>query len=189
MFASISKSSIRKFLAVTATAGYVVGATIAPVQAATQGTIGSTSTGSIGVSVTIPSLAQISKLADLTLGSWTGTGALSASNNGICVWSSTGGYSITATSANGAGSVFNVKSGSNVVAYEVQWAQTGGAASGASLNSGGALGGQTTNASSVDCSTGAQTTAGVFVSIPAANLSGKAAGTYTDTLTLLVSPT
>jgi hypothetical protein len=28
----------------------------------------------------------------------------------------------------------------------------------------------------------------VFVSIPAANLSGKAAGTYTDTLTLLVTP-
>ena len=45
--------------------------------AATQGSVGTTSTGTVGLTVTIGTLARISDLDDLDLGNFTGSGDLS----------------------------------------------------------------------------------------------------------------
>ncbi len=164
-----------------------VGADV-PAIAVTQGSAGSTSTGSITITITIPSLTRISALNDIALGTWSGSGPLSGRDNAICVWSSTGGYSVTATGS-GAGGAFQLASGANRVDYTVQWAQTGGATSGAAMTQGAALTGRTTSATATDCSTGAASTAGVFVSISVAELSSTPAGTYNGTLQLLITPT
>ena len=112
---------------------------------------------------------------------------MNGSDNSICVWSSTGSYSITAS---GSGNAFTLAgNGGNTVAYNVQWAQTGGASSGSAVTAGTALTGQNTNATSTDCSTGVASTAGVFVTTPEANIAGKPAGAFSGTLTLLVTPT
>lgn len=183
-----TNKTIRTAAAYALVAGHLLAAGASPVLAATQGSVGSTSTGSVAISATIPSLARITSLNDIALGSWTGSGGLSGSDNAICVWSSTGGYSITATGS-GASNAFTLSSGANTLAYSVQWAQTGGASSGTAVTAGTALTGQTTNASTTDCSSGAASTAGVFVSITEANLLARPAGTYTGTLTLVVTPT
>lgn len=159
-----------------------------PADAVTQGTAGSTSTGVINITITIPNLARISALNDIALGTWSGSGPLNGRDNAICVWSSTGGYSVTATGS-GSGGAFQLASGTNRVDYTVQWAQTGGASSGTAMTAGGALTGRTTTATATDCSTGASSTAGVFVSISAAELASSPAGTYTGTLQLLITPT
>ena len=187
MVGFVKQNAVKKFAAM-ATVAAVLATSALPAFAVTQGTVGSTSTGSLSITVTVPSLARITKLADIALGSWSGTGAVSGSANAICVWSSTGGYSLTA-SGSGAANAFTLASGANTLAYSVQWAQTGGASSGSAVTSGTALTGQTTNATSTDCSSGVASTAGVFVSIPEANLAAKPAGAYTGTLTLLVTPT
>lgn len=179
---------LRKVAAYALIAGHLVAAGVTPVLAATDGTVGATSTGSVSISATIPNLARITALNDIALGTWSGTGALAGSDNAICVWSSTGGYSLTATGS-GAGGAFTLASGGNTVAYAVEWAQTGGASSGTAVTTGSALTGQTTNATSTSCASGPASTAGVFVSVPEANLSAAPAGTYTGTLTLLVTPT
>ena len=178
---------VKKIAALVAVVGLAATATL-PALAATQGTAGATSNGSFSITITVPSLARISSLNDISLGSWTGSGAMNGSDNAICVWSSTGGYSVTATGS-GASSAFTLASGANTVAYNVSWAQTGGAATGAAVTKGVALTGQTTNATSTDCTVGASSTAGVFVSIPQANIEGKPAGSYTGTLTLVITPT
>jgi hypothetical protein len=156
--------------------------------AATQGTQGATSTGNLSISITIPTLARITALNDILLGSWSGTGALSGFDNAICVWSSTGGYSVTARGS-GTSNAFTLSNGTQTVAYTVQWAQTGGASSGTAMTSGTALTGRTTNATSTSCSTGVASTAGVFVTIAESVLAASRPGAYTGTLTLVITPT
>lgn len=156
--------------------------------AAVQGTQGATSTGNLSISITIPNLARITGLTDIVLGSWSGTGALTGSDANICVWSSTGGYSVTARGS-GASNAFTLTNGTQTIAYTVQWAQTGGAASGAAMTTGTALTGRTTNATATACSTGVASTAGVFVSIAESVLAASRPGAYTGTLTLVITPT
>ena len=188
MVGFVKHNAVKKFAAM-ATVAAVLATSALPAFAVTQGTLGSTSSGSLSITVTVPSLARITKLADIALGTWTGTGAMNGSDNSICVWSSTGGYSITATGSGAANAFTLAGTGGNTVAYNVQWAQTGGASSGSAVTAGTALTGQNTNATSTDCSTGVASTAGVFVTIPEANIAGKPAGAYSGSLTLLVTPT
>jgi hypothetical protein len=107
------------------------------------------------------------------------------------VWSntSTRGYTVTATGS-GASNAFTLASGAlPVVPYTVQWAQTSGQASGASLLAGTALGGQTSGAINSDCSAGPSSSASLVVSVASSALQGMTAGvTYNGTLTLVVAP-
>ena len=162
----------------------------APAFAATQGTAGSTSTGSVTITLTIPNLVRISGLTDITMPVWDGSSNIAGTSN-ACVWSSTRKYRITPTGS-GSGSAFTLADGStptpNTIAYTVEWAQSSGASSGTAATSGTALTGQTSSATSSTCSGGTNST--VIVRITAAALAAApAAGTnYTGTLTLLVAP-
>jgi len=171
------------FRAAAVAAALAVSALAGTAHAATQGTLGSTSTGSIDINATIPNLAQISRLDDINLGSWSGVD-LNGSES-FCVFSSTRSYTITATSANASGTVFRLKdSGTNYIAYNVSWTDTSPAT--VALASGTASGAQQASATAVNCGGADNTT--VSINVPTANIAAVPAGSYSDTLTLLVTP-
>ena len=87
----------RVFRKLLMTAGVLTMAAFASqgANAATQGTLGATSTGTSLVSLTIAAQYQITGLTDLALGAWSGSGNMTA-NNDVCVYTndSTGNYQI-----------------------------------------------------------------------------------------------
>ncbi len=159
-----------------------------PGLAATQGSIGSTSTGSVSISATVPGRVQISKLTDINFNVVDPTTAASAQED-VCVWSNTSGkgYQITA-SGDGASNAFTLTNGTDTLAYDVQWADTAGQSSGTALVTGSALGTQVSSATNPSCSAGPPATASLVVNMTAANLQAAVAGAYTGTLTLVVAP-
>jgi hypothetical protein len=160
-----------------------------PVDAATQGTLGVTSTGSISITASVANRAQITGLSDVTFAAVDpGTAASNAQSD--CVWSNTAtkGYSITATGS-GTSGAFTLANGSLSVPYTVQWAASASQTTGSTLTAGTALGGMTSTAVNPTCSTSPTTTSSLIVGISAANLQSMTAATnYTGTLTLLVTP-
>lgn len=157
--------------------------------AATQGSLGSTSTGSISIGASVPNRIQLTGLSDVSfVNQDPATPASNAQN--VCVWSnsSTRGYNVTATGS-GASNAFTLASGPLTVPYSVEWSGTSGQASGTALAPGSALTGLTSAATSATCSSGASSSASLIVKISSANLQGmQAATTYTGTLTLVVAP-
>ena len=159
-----------------------------PSLAATQGSIGSTSTGSVAISTTVPGRVQISGLTDIAFGTVDPTVAASSAED-VCVWSNTVGkaYQVTA-SGSGAASAFTLTDGTNTLAYDVEWADTSGQSSGTALATGAALASQVSTATNPSCSAGPAATASLIVKLSAANLQSAVAGAYTGTLTLVVAP-
>jgi hypothetical protein len=157
--------------------------------AATQGSLGTTSTGSISIGASVPNRVQISGLADVSFANQDpATPAANAQN--VCVWSntSTRGYNVTATGS-GAGSAFTLAGGASTVPYAVEWAGSSGQSSGTALTSGAALTGLTSTATSATCASGPSSSASLIVRISTANLQTMEAATaYTGTLTLVVAP-
>ena len=157
--------------------------------AATQGSLGTTSTGSISIGASVPNRVQISGLADVSFANQDpATPAANAQN--VCVWSntSTRGYNVTATGS-GAGSAFTLAGGASTVPYAVEWAGSSGQSSGTALTSGAALTGLTSTATSATCASGPSSSASLIVRISSANLQTMEAATaYTGTLTLVVAP-
>ena len=156
--------------------------------AATQGTIGSTSTGTVGISATIPAKAQISNLTDIAFGTVDPASAASQAEN-VCVWSNTSGkgYQVTATGS-GASSAFTLSNGTGTLPYSVEWAATVGQTAGTALVSGTALTGLASTATTPGCTSGPTNSASLVVKMTAANLQAAVASTYNGTLTLVVAP-
>ena len=165
-------------------------ATAGLANAATQGTLGATSTGSITITATVPNRAQITALTDVTFSNADPNSAATNAQN-VCVWSNTAtkGYSITATGS-GTANAFTLASGIlAVVPYSVQWSQTSGQSSGTALTAGTALTGQISTATKPTCNSGPATSASLVVTIAATDLQSMvAAASYTGTLTLLITP-
>jgi len=161
-----------------------------PALASTQGTFGSTSTGSVTINASVPGRVRISGLSDVTFSSVDPSVAASDAQN-VCVWSntSTRGYTITA-SGSGTASAFTLASGAlTPVPYTVEWASSSGQTSGTSLTTGSTLTGQTSTAITSDCSAGPAASASLVVSIGSSTLQSMTAGvTYNGTLTLVVAP-
>lgn len=161
-----------------------------PALASTQGSFGSTSTGSVTINASVPGRVRISGLNDVTFSNADPSVAASNAQN-VCVWSntSTRGYTITA-SGSGAASAFTLASGAlPVVPYTVEWAGSSGQTSGTSLTAGTTLTGQTSSAINSDCSAGPSASASLVVSIGSSTLQSMTAGvTYNGTLTLVVAP-
>ena len=157
--------------------------------AATQGSLGSTSTGSISIGASVPNKVQLSGLTDVAFTNQDpATAAANAQN--VCVWSntSTKGYNVTATGS-GASNAFTLANAALTVPYTVEWAGSTGQSSGTSLTTGTALTGLTSSATNANCASGPASSASLIVRISAANLQTmKAATTYTGTLTLVVAP-
>lgn len=153
--------------------------------AATDGDLGSTSTGSLDISVTIPSLVRISHLDDIDLGTFDGSGL--SGGDDVCIYSNNGGYSITATSEGGD----FVLIGTDVedeLAYTVRWANAAGASSGSTLTHGTphtVEGGTFTTPS---CRGGSDLNARVLIDVEDSALEAVSADSYSGTLTLMVEP-
>jgi hypothetical protein len=159
--------------------------------AATQGTLGATSTGNINISASVPNRARLGGLADVSfLNQDPGTAALNSQN--VCVWSNTAtkAYTITATGNGGVGNnQFKLTSGANTVDYTIAWSASTNQTTGTSLTSGTASAAQISTATNQTCASGPSASASLIVGIDTANLGTMAAGsTYTGILTLLVTP-
>lgn len=184
----------KSHLPVVAVLGMALAAT-SPAFAATQGILGSTSTGSANISITKNVQAQISDLSDMTLANWSiGDGAVTLHTN-VCVYSSTGNYKVTATGS-GLLNAFSINSGLNFIPYSVTWNSGGAgnlASTGATLlpniQSGNLSNAATTSA---NCNGGgaANDTARLVVNISQASMDAAASSPtpYTGTITMLVTP-
>jgi hypothetical protein len=162
----------------------------APSHAATQGSIGPTSTGTVTINATINALVQISDLSDLTFTGLTGAATAQQTDN-VCVWSNTSSksYTIKAT-GNGTANAFTLASGTNAaIPYSVAWANTAGATSGTTLTTNVASTAFTSTATLPLCNLGASPTSTLFVSIGATDQAAMVANAaYTGVLTLVVTP-
>ncbi len=158
--------------------------------AATQGTLGANSTGTVSITASVAARAQITGLTDVTFRAVDPTVAASNAQSD-CVWTNTlnRGYSITATGS-GTASAFTLASSSSLtVPYTVQWAASTGQTSGTALTTGTAATGMTSLAANPTCSTAPSTTSSLVIGISSANLLTMTAATsYTGTLTLLITP-
>jgi len=158
-------------------------------QAATQGSFGATSTGTVSISASVPARARITGLVDVDFTNQDPASAASFAQN-VCVFSNTAtrGYSITAT-GDGAASAFTLAGASTTVPYTVQWNASSGQTSGTALTTGSALGGLVSTATQQSCASGPASSASLVVGIGAATLQTMQASTnYTGVLTLLIAP-
>jgi hypothetical protein len=159
--------------------------------AATQGTPGATSTGTINVSASVASRVRISNLSDVSFSGVDVTSDVSNAQN-VCVWSNTAtkAYNITATGS-GTSNAFTLDGGGGTspMPYSVQWNQSSGQTSGTALTKGVALTGQVSTATNQNCANGPSSSASLIVSILAADLaSAVSSTTYSGVLTLVVAP-
>jgi spore coat protein U-like protein len=154
-----------------------------PASAATQGSKGQNSSGTVGVSATIEQLVQISDLDDFSFGTVDGTQEVTQTD-GVCVWSNTGGYEVSASSSSGGGTNFQMDGPDNATLnYNVAWNHSNGANNGTSLDSAQQISGKPFNGGP-NC--GGNTNATLLVTLP--TQSDVTAGSYSDTLTISVSP-
>jgi hypothetical protein len=162
-----------------------------PTFAATQGTPGPTSTGTVTINATITPEVNITNLDDFTftateLQTALNTGAAAQKVDPVCVWSNNvdGSYFITAT-GDGPGGALSITNGTASINYRVSWRPQAGTA--ALLLSGTKSPQFRSSATAPDC--GGGTTANLAIFIGRSTIGLMQAGTtYTGVLTLLVSP-
>jgi len=152
-----------------------------PAWAATQGTLGATSTGTSDVSVTIPEQFRISNLQDVTFGTWNG-GDLTNNQNTCIYHNGDGSYSITATSNTGS---FALQNGAHTLPFEVYFNNTPTSSGGASLGYNNATATSGGNTASADCSAGGLS-ANIRVRIAESNLQAASPGAYNATLSFII---
>jgi hypothetical protein len=151
--------------------------------AATDGVLGSTSSGTTTVSITKTERVAISGMSDIALPPWSTGGPSPTGSTGGCVFSTTGRYRVTASSANTTGADFRLSNGLDFIVYSVEWIDAAGLTS---MTAGTALTGRTGDAISQTC--GGTLPANVVVKIDVGPMQAAASGAYTDTLTVLVAP-
>ena len=146
---------------------------------------------SAGPACAAASNVRISGLTNLSFNTVTDLTSDSSLAEDVCVYSTspTNGYRVTATGS-GTGGAFTLSpaSGSNTLAYEVQWKAQAGQTSGSQLTAGSPLVGQTSAASQQQCNSGPAASASLIVILRAAALSSATTGSYSGSLTLLIAP-
>ena len=160
-----------------------------PAYAATDGSLGATSTGTLSITASVPNRARISGLSDIDFTNQDPASAATAAQN-VCVWSNTAtkAYTVTA-SGSGDSSAFTLSNGGAVVPYQVQWAGASGALTGTVLTPGSASASFTSAATNQNCASGPNASASLIVGVDTSDLGTMSAGSnYTGTLTLLVTP-
>ena len=151
--------------------------------AATQGTVGFNSTGTLDITLDVNDEVRISNLTDINLGVFAGVDV--SGSSAACVYrNGTGNYQLTA-SGDGAAGAFTLTDGVATVPYSVTYDDGSGplaATSGTAMT--GLTGG---DPGSTTCA-GTGNNGTVTVTVLAADASGLAAATYAGILTLLVAP-
>jgi hypothetical protein len=170
-------------LALTTTA--LVALAVGTAQAASDGALGLSSIGTSVVSITKGDLAQITGLTDIILAPWNTGSPNPAGVTTACVYTSTSGYQVTATSANTSGADFRLFDGAlNFIAYTMTF--NDGVIGAQAMTRGLVQVGLTGDAVSVTCGGGFPATIAVGIAGP--DMNGAPAGAYSDTLTLLIAP-
>jgi hypothetical protein len=181
------RSDLLKVTLCAALTAASIGSTTA--YAATQGTLGATSTGTVTITASVPARARISGLTDVAFLLQDPNTPASNSQN-VCVWSntSTKGYTVTATGS-GTSGAFTLANASLTVPYSVQWSATTGQTTGSALTTGTASATLVSTATQQLCATGPTNSASLIAGISTADLGAmQATTTYTGTLTLVVAP-
>ena len=154
------------------------------VQAATDGTLGNLTFATTDVSIIVGETAQASGLTDIVLSPWSDGLPAPFGTTQACVYSSTGGYQVTASSTNGAGTTFRLASGVSHIRYNVRW--NDGTSGLTPVSNGLPLTGLVGDSSSPTCSGSTPVT--IEVSITNTNISAALFGSYSDTLTVMITP-
>lgn len=142
------------------------------------------------VSVTVPALVQISGLSNITLTPTSFATAVTGSTT-ACIYSNlltpAGSYFVTASSANASAGAFRVLQGTRFITYNAYWSPTSTASQTVALVSGTKTA-QQSGGSSTSLTCGGVANANFNISFNSAQITGAPAATYTDTVTLLISP-
>jgi len=150
---------------------------------AVDGTLGTTSTGTVNININKGDLVQISGLSDIALGSF--NGAVAADITGgttACVFSTTGGYNVTAQSTLATGfSLVNSLNAADIIPYTVEFNNI-------ALSNNTNETGFTGVDSSLDCNDGTTGLANIAVTVAQADFNAAVTGVYNDILTLIVAP-
>lgn len=142
------------------------------------------------VSVTVPALVQISGLSDIALTPTNFASSVTGATT-ACIYTNVitplGSYYVTATSLNALSGAFRITNGSNFITYTAFWNPASAPTQTVSLTSGvktaQQLGGDST---SLTCS--GTPNANFNINLTSAEVAGAPAAVYTDTVTLLISP-
>lgn len=142
------------------------------------------------VSVTIPALVEISGLSDITF-TPTNFGSPVTGSTTACIYTNVisplGSYYVTASSNNVSAGQFRVTNGTNFIVYNAYWNPASSATQSVSLTSGVKTAQQSGgNSSSLTCS--GTPNANFNISLSNSEVEGVPAATYTDTVTLVISP-
>lgn len=142
------------------------------------------------ISVTIPGLVQISGLSNITLIPTDFISPILGATT-ACIYTNVitplGAYYVTATSANGLAGAFRVVNGGNFITYRAYWNPTS-ASSQTVLLASGAKTAQQLGRNSTSLTCGGNPNANFNIRFTSAQIAGAPAATYTDTVTLVISP-
>lgn len=159
--------------------------------AATDGTLGATSTGSANINVKKAAVVRISGMSDMSLAAYTLGDGNQALATDACVYSSIKGgkYKVKATGS-GTDGAFSIADGTEVIPYSVVWNSGGQGAlgtTGDALTAGEQLATVLTKASttSVDCAAGK--TAKLNINFLGTDLDAAPAGDYSGVITIEVA--
>ena len=130
---------------------------------------------------------RVTGLSDVAFGAIANLNSDTSQSESVCLFAdtNTNGYNVTATGT-GPGGAFELSSGSNSLAYEVQWSSSSGQVSGAQLSPNLPLTAQSSTAVQQTCNNGPSTSASLVIFLRSGALSSATAGTYSGTLTLVV---
>ena len=131
---------------------------------------------------------RITNVSDVNFGQITNLQSESRRSQSFCLYSngSTSAYSVTA-SGSGPGGSFDLASGPNLLAYDVEWNQQAGQTSGTLLSENVPLVGQTSAATQQSCNSGPASSASLTVILRPVDLSQAREGSYSGSLTLLIA--
>ena len=175
---SLQKQNVRLFLLTSLV--LVLYSTSALAQE--DGELDSTSEGTSEITIIKQDAVQITGINDIDMGISAVLSEDQSVSDDVCVFSSTGGYNLTVTSANN-GFLLSDSNTSTDIAYSLEWITT---ASTQLVGYGSQVTGFVGDSNSLDCS--GSTNASFRVTIVTTNFNSADPGTYTDTMTLLVQP-
>jgi hypothetical protein len=143
----------------------------------------------IAMPVPVSAQMQITNVSDVSFGTITNVSADVSQSQTVCAYSGlfSGRYNITATGSGAAGA-FTLTNGAATLAYDVQWNALAGQTSGTMLSTGAALTGLLSYAVLPTCTLGVTPSGTLTITLRSAALSSAAAGNFTGTLSLMISP-
>jgi len=177
----MEKFGLKSFLAGAALVGMALSGVAT---AATDGQLGTTSTGNLNVTLGVPDMVKITDLDDINLGTFSGANMTGADD--VCVYhNGAATYNVT-ISGTGAGGAFALKdaSGLNTIPFSVTYGD--GSSVQVATPSVVLTNRQNASTTSVSCNSG--TNATLSVNVLAVDAAASPVGTYNETVTLLVAP-